>query len=83
MSVLEGRYPLGSPATRSGFGASGDWGTPNEVNGSRASRKRALVALAAIVIALGVRPADALTQGLPPLAKSPNVQLPTGRLLSP
>jgi hypothetical protein len=44
---------------------------------------RALVALAAVVIALGVQPADALTQSLPPLAKSSNVQLPTGRLLSP
>ena len=46
---------------------------------------RALVALAAIVIALGVQPAEALAPGLPPLAKSSNVQLlgnvPTGPAL--
>jgi hypothetical protein len=55
------------------------------VNGSKASRIRALVALAAIVIALGMQPADALAPGLAPLAKSSNVQLlgnvPTGPAL--
>jgi hypothetical protein len=58
---------------------------PGTVNGRKVSRMRALVALAAIVIALGMQPADALSPGLPPLAKSSNVQLlgnvPTGPAL--
>ena len=44
-----------------------------------------LVALAAVVIVLEVQPAEALAPGLPPLAKSPNVQhlgnVPTGPAL--
>jgi hypothetical protein len=43
------------------------------------------VALAAVVIVLEVQPAEALAPGLPPLAKSPNVQhlgnVPTGPAL--
>ena len=55
------------------------------MNGRKGSRIRALVALAAVVIVLEVQPAEALTPGLPPLAKSPNVQhlgnVPTGPAL--
>jgi hypothetical protein len=53
--------------------------------GRKGSRVRALVALAAVVIVLEVQPADALAPGIPPLAKSSNVQhlgnVPTGPAL--
>ena len=55
------------------------------MNGRKGSRIRALVALAAVVIVLEVQPAEALSPGLPPLAKSSNVQhlgnVPTGPAL--
>jgi hypothetical protein len=60
-------------------------GTRDAVNRRRASRVRALVALAAVVFVLQAPTADALGPGLPPLAKSSNVQLlgnvPTGPAL--
>ena len=59
--------------------------TPHPVNVGRRSQFLALMALAAVVIAFGMQPAGALGPGLPPLAKSSNVQLlgnvPTGPAL--
>ena len=55
------------------------------MNGRKASRIRAFVSLAAAVVVLEAPSADALGPGLPPLAKSSNVQLlgnvPTGPAL--
>ncbi len=61
-------------------------GTPPHALGSlRSSRIRVLAALAAVVIAFGAAPAEALAPALPPLARSSNVQVlgsvPTGPAL--
>jgi hypothetical protein len=79
------RIPGSHPAHTRRVWSDPGLGTRHEVNGGRASRIRALVGVAAVVITLGVQPADALAPGLPPLAKSSNVQLlgnvPTGPAL--